>query len=694
MKNILHCQFGGAASHKTAVDCLNLNVYNSQITALLGHNGAGKSTTFSMLTGVIAPTSGTAIINDYDIRTTLPTIRKNLGICPQYNILFDDLTVMEHLEFFCKLKERKWYKEEAVRIITKLKIGFKENALASTLSGGQKRKLSLAIALIGGSEIVTLDEPTSGMDPGARHETWGLLQEEKKSRTILLTTHFMEEADLLGDRIAIMAHGRLQCCGSSMFLKNLYKAGYLLTIEYGNADQNSLKAFKESTLNFLKTYCPNTEINSDIGAEVTFLLPQKDRSKFAGLFQKLEQTQNLYGIASFGIQITTMEDVFLKVDEEVNKNRLNEDEIDLRNKALENFPQIRSLPKLSFLLTYFQHINAMLRKRIIYYSRYWVQFILQLIIPILIITLIVFGATTVPQPKAQPSLLMDLSHYSHENHPASLYLIDSPNWINGASFKDSTNKLLHDLNPDVGFEVKATNAINDTFINGQKEDGIRAFGVQNPVGLYVTNNQKVGLRSLFNNIGIHSPSLALSLADSLLLRKATGRDITIKVSNHPLPPTSGDTIKNSGIAEFGGAGTVIGYGFIVAMSLILAGYCSFIIREKQKKFKHMQYLAGIQPWTYWLVNFVWDVISYLIPTLAFIGIFAAFNIKPFIHNFNAIWTVYKSFLLLAWCYLPFVYWWSFSFGSSAKGYASILIFSIISGKDVQKLRHVFYFQIF
>ena len=101
-KNILHCQFG-KTTQKKAVDFLNLNVYDSQITALLGHNGAGKSTTFSMLTGVIAPTSGTAIINDYDIRTSLPSIRKNLGICPQYNILFDDLTVMEHLEFFCKV---------------------------------------------------------------------------------------------------------------------------------------------------------------------------------------------------------------------------------------------------------------------------------------------------------------------------------------------------------------------------------------------------------------------------------------------------------------------------------------------------------------------------------------------------------------------------------------------------------------
>ncbi|KHJ82963.1 ABC transporter, ATP-binding protein, partial [Oesophagostomum dentatum] len=171
---------------------------------------------------VTAPSSGTAYIDDYDIRTSLPQVRKQTGLCPQYNILFSSLTVMEHLEFFCKLKGREYFEKEAVDILTRLKIEFKMHSRAGTLSGGQKRKLSLAIALIGGSEIVMLDEPTSGMDPGARHETWTLLQAEKSHRTILLTTHFMEEADLLGDRIAIMAHGQLQCCGSGMYLKAQY----------------------------------------------------------------------------------------------------------------------------------------------------------------------------------------------------------------------------------------------------------------------------------------------------------------------------------------------------------------------------------------------------------------------------------------------------------------------------------------
>lgn len=197
-KKLFDCKFG-KSGEKRAVSNLNLKMYPGQCTVLLGHNGAGKSTTFSMLTGVASPSSGSAYVNDFDIRTSLPKIRREMGLCPQYNTLFGFMTVMEHLEFFAKLKERTWDPEEAREILARLRIDFKADFMAGALSGGQKRKLSLAIALIGGSEVVMLDEPTSGMDPGARHETWTLIQREKERRTILLTTHFMEEADLLGE---------------------------------------------------------------------------------------------------------------------------------------------------------------------------------------------------------------------------------------------------------------------------------------------------------------------------------------------------------------------------------------------------------------------------------------------------------------------------------------------------------------
>lgn len=210
-----------------AVDAVSFRAYRGQVTALLGHNGAGKSTTFAMLTGLTAPTDGDAIICQHSILTNLDAIRRHLGLCPQYNTLFDKLTVREHLKLFCKLKGRSFDPTQADALLDSLELGDKANSLTMTLSGGMKRKLSLAIALIGGSEVVVLDEPTAGMDPGARHAAWSLLQREKAGRTVLLTTHYMEEADLLGDRIAILVKGQLRCMGTPLFLKNLFGMRHL-----------------------------------------------------------------------------------------------------------------------------------------------------------------------------------------------------------------------------------------------------------------------------------------------------------------------------------------------------------------------------------------------------------------------------------------------------------------------------------
>uniref|UniRef100_A0A4X2M5U5 ABC transporter domain-containing protein n=1 Tax=Vombatus ursinus TaxID=29139 RepID=A0A4X2M5U5_VOMUR len=154
-------------------------------------------------------------------------IRKSLGICPQYDVLYDKMTVSEHLFFYAQLKglPKKKCSEEVSHILGILEMENKRHTLSKSLSRGMKRKVSIGIALIADSKVLMLDEPTSGMDPISRRATWALLQQQKNKRTIMLTTHFMDEADLLGDRIAIMAKGELQCCGSSLFLKHKYGKG-------------------------------------------------------------------------------------------------------------------------------------------------------------------------------------------------------------------------------------------------------------------------------------------------------------------------------------------------------------------------------------------------------------------------------------------------------------------------------------
>ena len=216
--------------NRMAVNGLSVNMYEDEITVLLGHNGAGKTTTISMLTGMFPPTAGTAIINGSDIRTNIEGARMSLGVCPQHNVLFDDLTVAEHLIFFSRLKGLKGddIQKEVDKYVRMIELENKANVASKKLSGGMKRKLSVCCALTGNTKVVLCDEPSSGMDPSARRQLWDLLQSEKIGRTLLLTTHFMDEADVLGDRIAIMCDGELKCHGTSFFLKKKYGSGYRL----------------------------------------------------------------------------------------------------------------------------------------------------------------------------------------------------------------------------------------------------------------------------------------------------------------------------------------------------------------------------------------------------------------------------------------------------------------------------------
>ncbi|XP_010781491.1 ATP-binding cassette sub-family A member 1-like [Notothenia coriiceps] len=217
---------------KLAVDGLSMDFYEDQITSFLGHNGAGKTTTMSILTGLFPPTSGTALINGYDILSDMDSIRKYLGMCPQHNVLFNDLTVEEHIYFYARLKglSRQEVQTEMEQMIEDVGLLHKRKDLAKNLSGGMQRKLSVAIAFVGGSKIVILDEPTAGVDPYARRGIWDLLLKYKQGRTIILSTHHMDEADILGDRIAIIANGKMRCCGSSLFLKKCFGSGYYLTL--------------------------------------------------------------------------------------------------------------------------------------------------------------------------------------------------------------------------------------------------------------------------------------------------------------------------------------------------------------------------------------------------------------------------------------------------------------------------------
>uniref|UniRef100_A0AAQ4P0T4 P-type phospholipid transporter n=1 Tax=Gasterosteus aculeatus aculeatus TaxID=481459 RepID=A0AAQ4P0T4_GASAC len=334
---------------KLAVDGLSMDFYENQITSFLGHNGAGKTTTMSILTGLFPPTSGTALINGYDILTDMDSIRKYLGMCPQHNVLFNDLTVEEHIYFYARLKgrSRDEVKIEMDQMLKDVGLPHKRKELAKNLSGGMQRKLSVAIAFVGGSKIVILDEPTAGVDPYARRGIWELLLKYKQGRTIILSTHHMDEADILGDRIAIISHGKMRCFGSSLFLKKRFGSGYYLTLVrdgtekmtaqrdgiihheakeekdfsprssspddgIGSQSWNNTEPSADLTAldQIVRRHVPEALFLESVGQEITYILPYGGATDgtFALLFQVLDLALADLGLTSYGISDTTLEE--------------------------------------------------------------------------------------------------------------------------------------------------------------------------------------------------------------------------------------------------------------------------------------------------------------------------------------------------------------------------------------------------
>uniref|UniRef100_A0A3Q3WA41 Cholesterol transporter ABCA5 n=1 Tax=Mola mola TaxID=94237 RepID=A0A3Q3WA41_MOLML len=292
---------------------LTFDIYEGQITALLGHSGAGKSTLMNILCGICQPTDGTATIYGSPVAEIAEgsEMKQLVGICPQFNIIFDVLTVEEHLRIFAAIKgiPPADTDAEVSKVLKDLDLEKIMTAQAKNLSGGQKRKLSVAIAILGDPKILLLDEPTAGMDPCSRHQVWSLLKSRRAGRVTVLSTHYMDEADILADRKAVISQGQLKCVGSSLYLKIKCGVGYHLRMSVNE------RCEAEKITSLIKHHVPRAKLSQQHEAELTFTLPFESMDTFPGLFSELDCQPNL-GIINYGVSMTTLEDVFLRLEAE------------------------------------------------------------------------------------------------------------------------------------------------------------------------------------------------------------------------------------------------------------------------------------------------------------------------------------------------------------------------------------------
>ncbi|KAF4826172.1 ATP-binding cassette sub-family A member 3 [Colletotrichum tropicale] len=371
-----------------AVNNLTLNIRRGQILALLGANGSGKSTTLDSIAGTNKLTSGAITIDGTG----------GLGIAPQKNVMWDDLTVEQHIQIFNRLKspEDLASKQEVRDLIKSIDLELKRKAMSKTLSGGQKRKLQLGMMLTGGSAVCCVDEVSSGIDPLSRRKLWDILLAERGRRTIVLTTHFLDEADLLADHIAILSKGTLRADGSSVELKDRLGGGYRVHVHKDTGIKNGPDV-----------HGVQKKISFDL---VSYIAPSST------LAAQVIRTLEVNDIHEYRFSGPTIEDVFLQLAEEVrgeagdfpstsdttseyNEKKLASDEAHTTGAASPGGLKLLDGNRIGYM----QQAAVLFRKRIIILKTNWIPHLAAFILPVAaagLVTLFIKGQN---KPGCAPS---------------------------------------------------------------------------------------------------------------------------------------------------------------------------------------------------------------------------------------------------------------------------------------------------
>uniref|UniRef100_A0A4W5NLB2 P-type phospholipid transporter n=1 Tax=Hucho hucho TaxID=62062 RepID=A0A4W5NLB2_9TELE len=740
--------------NKLAVDGLTLGFYEGQITSFLGHNGAGKTTTMSILTGLFPPTSGTAYILGKDIRSELSAIRQNLGVCPQHNVLFSMLTVEEHIWFYARLKglSEEKVKAEMEQIVNDIGLPHKRQCRSNTLSGGMQRKLSVALAFVGGSKVVILDEPTAGVDPYARRGIWDLLLKYRAGRTIILSTHHMDEADILGDRIAIISHGKLCCVGSSLFLKTQLGTGYYLTLvkrdfdltlsSCRNSSSSSVSYSKKVDVtmisNVIFKHVPAARLVEDLGHELTYVLPYKAAKggAFVELFHEIDDRLSDLGISSYGISDTTLEEVrqinqqflryfyFVAVVTTGNPRTLE------AHSVSPPAPESRETDWLggsdgkgSYQVKGWRLIRqqfvALIWKRFLYARRSRKGFFAQIVLPAVFVCIALVFSLIVPPFGKYPSLELEPGMYEEQFTFIS----------NDAPEDADTNKLLGALTHYDGFGSRCNSPVRDIFMNGNWSmenpsplcecscEGRKKMLPECPAGAgglpppQVKISDRGTLQNLtgrnisdylvktyllppnlcpvtfdliqiwFNNKGWHSIGSFLNVMNNGILRASlpAGQDPSkygIHAFNHPLNLTKEQLSQVALMTT--SVDVLVSICVIFAMSFVPASFVVFLIQERVNKAKHMQFISGVQPFLYWLSNFIWDMCNYIVPATLVIIIFICFQQDAYVSSTN-LPVLALLLLLYGWSITPLMYPASFFFKIPSTAYVVLTSVNILIG---------------
>uniref|UniRef100_A0A668A1F8 ATP binding cassette subfamily A member 12 n=1 Tax=Myripristis murdjan TaxID=586833 RepID=A0A668A1F8_9TELE len=714
---------------RAAIQNLNVSFYEGHVTSLLGHNGAGKTTTMSLLTGLFAPSSGTIEVYGRDMQTNIDDVRKELGVCMQYDVHFDHMTTKEHLLLYGQIKAPHWSRrelhEQIRKILQETGMYAHRHKRVGTLSGGMKRKLSISIAFIGGSRLVVLDEPTTGVDPCSRRSIWDIVIQHKKGRTIIMSTHHLDEAEVLSDRIAFLERGGLKCCGSPFHLKDKLGQGYNLTLTKKLQSADSGERLDNAELKtFIQAHVPEARLKESQGGDLVFALPpftSFNASAYRSLLTALDANLDALQLGCYGISDTTLEEVFLQLTHDNTESAAEDAPLSISETvsdsgSIDSFPEelagnFPSLDKIKLtgsstvrgVALAWQQLTAVLVKRFHHSRRDWKGLVSQVLLPVLFV---VFAM-------GLGSIKSDLRHYPEMQLSPALYNI-GPSYSFFSSQNPNSSRLVDTMMSFPGIDNACLDKPDNPYVNSPQmptvlctmcllqvcyensyqpphktspssqtvynlsgidveyylistaNDFIRNryggfdFGKPLPPGLRMDLREVPENRTLskvwYNPEGHHTMPAYLNSLNNFILRSSLPADkdprkYAISVSSHPY---FGRADNEDAVVQ-GMIQILVALCVLTGYAITTASFAIYEVSEHHSGSKRLQHIAGISEPFYWAVNFLYDMVIYLIPVALTVGVIAAFQIPAFTNRQNlaavTLLLVLFGFSTFPWMYL-------------------------------------------
>ena len=612
---------------KIAVNHVSFNLYKNEIFALLGHNGSGKTTLISILTGLYEATSGEIFYDDMNVLLpeNISYFRKKIGICPQHDVLFKDLNIREHLEIFSIFKgvPPENVEKEINKIIKDFQLEEAQYTFAKHLSTGQKRKLSIGMALIGGSEIIILDEPSSGMDITSSRNLWEILRGQCHNKIIILTRHFMEEASVLGKRIGIINSGKMKSIGTPLFL--IEKLGKYMNITLKKEEG----AINEDIYQFITTLVGDAKfevLTGDITVKIDKNIFSNDKKEISinKFFDELDNHLNILKIKSYSVSMPTLEDVFLNIVQEDDKNN-NGLILDLKKNSDSTIFDLNFLNSFTPFQKFLFDIKLNLKRRFHLTFRDKKGLFVEILCPIILILIgcilskgDLYHSTPIFGPKDIHTLGQQIIYYSSLNESINkedyyignmvnvthknLIIFDKDEYID----EDYINKSFVIYN----FISAVYNLSKNSLISTDKDIYVNNENYVGHYGNFLLLNEPNENNTNYEFVVLVNPRVkqAVPLFTSSFLEQIIKKASNNKVSINYQHKVLGKTYKQETGSDYNSDGVII---FVaVAYALIPSNIIAIIVKERINNSKHLMKLSGMNIVSYWIVNFFYEIIKY------------------------------------------------------------------------------------